>query len=340
MTPLVSILIPAHNAEELLFYTLQSAIAQSWERKEIIVVDDGSSDKTLEVALQFESQSVNVVRQSNQGAAAARNTALSLCRGDYIQWLDADDLLAPDKISRQMEARKQRGSNRTLFSGPWGVFMYRPYRAQFTPTSLWADLSPLEWLLHKLQENIYMQTAAWLVSRELTEAAGPWDTRLSVDDDGEYFCRILLASDEVRFVSDAKVYYRNLGLNSVSYIGNDKKKLNAQWLSMKMHMRYLLSMENSPRVRVACLQYLRSSLDCFFLECNDIMEEAEQLAGDLGGQQVLPHLGWKYSWIERQFGWRLARPTQQCLRRIRKRLERQWDWTLFQIEGRDSTSPY
>ena len=165
MTPLVSILIPAHNAEELLFYTLQSAIAQSWERKEIIVVDDGSSDKTLEVALQFESQSVNVVRQSNQGAAAARNTALSLCRGDYIQWLDADDLLAPDKISRQMEARKQRGSNRTLFSGPWGVFMYRPYRAQFTPTSLWADLSPLEWLLHKLQENIYMQTAAWLVSR-------------------------------------------------------------------------------------------------------------------------------------------------------------------------------
>ncbi len=90
--PLVSILIPAHNAQEWIADTLRSAIAQTWERKEIIVVDDGSTDQTHAIARQFETHGVRVVRQENQGASAARNKAFSLSHGDYIQWLDADDL--------------------------------------------------------------------------------------------------------------------------------------------------------------------------------------------------------------------------------------------------------
>ena len=100
MKPLVSILIPAYNAEEWITDTLRCAIAQTWEPKQIIVVDDGSTDRTLAIARQFESDQFRVVTQKNQGAAATRNQALSLCRGDYIQYLDADDLIAPDKISR------------------------------------------------------------------------------------------------------------------------------------------------------------------------------------------------------------------------------------------------
>src|ERR1700722_15492058 len=103
MTPLVSILIPAYNADRWIAETIRSAVNQTWERKEIIIVDDGSTDETLAVARQFESMLVRVVSQKNQGAASARNRAFSLSCGDYIQWLDADDLLAPDKVSRQME---------------------------------------------------------------------------------------------------------------------------------------------------------------------------------------------------------------------------------------------
>ena len=95
MKPLVSILIPAYNSEQWIADTLQSALAQTWPRKEIIVVDDGSRDRTAEVARLFASNGVAVVSTANQGAAAARNHALSLSHGDYIQWLDADDLLAP-----------------------------------------------------------------------------------------------------------------------------------------------------------------------------------------------------------------------------------------------------
>ena len=92
MEPLVSILVPAYNSQRWLADTLNSALEQTWPKKEIIVVDDGSTDRTLHIAKQFASKNVQVVPQPNQGASV-RNTAFSLCQGDYIQWLDADDLL-------------------------------------------------------------------------------------------------------------------------------------------------------------------------------------------------------------------------------------------------------
>src|SRR5260370_4705443 len=143
MKPLVSILVPAFNAQEWISDALRSAIAQTWERTEIIVIDDGSPDQTLAVARQFESSGVRVETQENQGAAAARNKVFSLCKGDYIQWLDADDLLAPDKISLQMEALDRCSSKRTLLSSEWGRFFYRYRQAEFIPTALWRDLSPV-----------------------------------------------------------------------------------------------------------------------------------------------------------------------------------------------------
>lgn len=224
MKPLVSILIPAYNAESLIAYTLQSAIAQTWERKEIIVVDDGSRDRTAEVARRFASNQVKVVSIDNQGAAAARNYALQLSQGDYIQWLDADDLMSAEKVQKQLAALREPGNRRILLSSSWAVFSYRTHGARFTPSPLWQDLSPVEWLLRKMGKDLHMQTATWLTSRELTEAAGPWDARLHFDDDGEYFCRVLLASEGTHFVPEARVFYRVTGSSRVSNIGASNKK--------------------------------------------------------------------------------------------------------------------
>ena len=334
MKPSVSILIPAYNAEAWISDTLRSAIAQTWQETEIIVVDDGSTDQTLAIARKFESDRLTVVTQKNQGAAATRNNAFSLSHGDYIQWLDADDLLGPDKIASQMEALGESPNKRTLFSGSWGKFMYRYYRTKFIPSSLWCDLSPVEWLTRKMGQNLYMQTASWLVSRELTEAAGPWDTRLLGDDDGEYFCRVLLASDGVRFVPEAKVYYRASGTSSLSYVGRSDRKCNAQMCSMKLHIGYLRSLEDSERTRAACVKYLQNWLVFFYPQRMDLVEESAQMAKDLGGQINPPHLSWKYSWIKAIFGWRLARRAQLSLQGIRASMARFWDSTMFRIENR------
>src|SRR5262249_26120191 len=243
-----------------------------------------STDRTWEIARKFASGDLLVTSQENLGAAATRNKAFSLCQGDYIQWLDADDLLSPDKVTRQMEACNRGCGRRTLLTSGWANFMYRPRRAEFKPTALWCNLSPAEWLMRKMGQNLHMQTATWLVSRELTEAAGPWDIRLLVDDDGEYFCRVLLASDGVQFVPEGKVFYRVTDSGRLSHIGRSGRKMEAQWVSMRLHIGYLRSLEDSDRARAVCVQYLQNWLMTFYPERLDIAKEAERLAVDLGGQ--------------------------------------------------------
>jgi len=209
--------------------------------------------------------------------------------------------------------------------------MYRYYRAKMIPNSLWCDLPPLEWLLRKMERNEYMQTATWLVSRELTEAAGPWNAKLLGDDDGEYFCRVLLASDGVRFVPDARVYYRTPWFTSLGYVGESNKKMDALWESMKMHIRYLRSMEESTRVGTACVRYLQTAMILFYPERPDIVQEAQSIARDLGGQLTPPVLSWKYAWIKAIFGWAVAKQVRRLLPIIRWTAQRQLDGLLFHI---------
>src|SRR5271170_449158 len=178
-----------------------------------------------------------------------------------------------------------------LLSAPWAYFSYRTSRARFVPTSLYQDLSPAEWLLRKMSENLHMQTSTWLTSRELAEAAGPWDTRLVSDDDGEYFCRVLMASKGTRFVPEAKVFYRNTAsANRVSHIGMSDKKKDAMLLSMRLHVQYLRSLDGSERARKACLVYMQNWLDQFYPERPDIVAELQALAAQLQGQLELPRL--------------------------------------------------
>ncbi len=340
MKPLVSILIPAYNAEEWIADTLRSAVSQTWPRKEIIVVDDGSTDQTAATASRFASNGVRVITVKNQGAAAARNHALQLSQGNYIQWLDADDLLAPDKIERQLAALGEVEDKRVLLSSPWAYFNYRPERAHFVPTSLWHDLSPVEWLLRKMGENLHMQTATWLTSRELAEAAGPWDTRLISDDDGEYYCRVLLASNGTRFVPESKVFYRVTSSNRWSYIGTSDKKKTAMVLSMKLHAQYLRSLEESQRVRKACLTYLQNWFHNFYPDRPDIVAELQNLAAELQGHLEIPRLPWKYAWIEPVFGLAAAKHAQMALPQVKASLIRYWDKAMYRLESRSAAGSH
>jgi glycosyltransferase involved in cell wall biosynthesis len=330
--PLVSILIPAHNAARWVADTLQSALDQTWARKEIILIDDGSVDDTLVIARRFSSDIVTIVGQEKQGAAAARNRALALSKGEYIQWLDADDILACDKIAKQLEQTKA-SSKRLLLSGAWGAFIYRRSKARFIRTPLWCDLSPVEWLSTKMEQNHHMQTATWLVSRELTGLAGPWDVRLSLDDDGEYFCRVLLASSGVHFVREAKVFYRAASSTSLRNVDGSNEKLESFFLSTQLHVQYLLSLENSERVRFICLNYLQRRVRNFVPERPDLVHKIEKIAAHLGGRITSPELGGKYFFIERFVGYAAAKRSRSLLRRWKWSLIRSWDRALARLES-------
>jgi len=333
MTPLVSILIPAYNAERTIAQTLCSAIAQTWKHKEILVVDDGSTDRTAEIAAGFASQGVTVISTKNQGISAAVNHAYRVSRGDYIQELDADDILTPDKIERQIAAALQYGEgHRVLFSSQWAPFYYRTDQTRFVYNSLCQDLSPVEWLLRKMGENLHMQNATWLVSRKLAEAAGPWDSSLKYDQDGEYYCRVLLASEGTCFVPGTGVFYRNSGRGSISYLGHSNEKKDSLLISIKLHIKYLRSLEESQRVHKACLAYLQTKCIDFYPERPDILGELEQLAAEMGGHLELPRLRWKYVWMKPLFGWQAAKWAQVVVPQVKASLLRSWDKAMFNFE--------
>jgi cellulose synthase/poly-beta-1,6-N-acetylglucosamine synthase-like glycosyltransferase len=119
--PLVSIVIPAHNAENTLDETIGSVVRQSHENLDIIIVDDGSTDRTWEMALAWVRKDVRirVISQKNSGVALARNTGIEAARGAYIAPLDADDLWHPKRVQMHVEALEAAGQDTAVAYSPF-----------------------------------------------------------------------------------------------------------------------------------------------------------------------------------------------------------------------------
>jgi glycosyltransferase involved in cell wall biosynthesis len=119
---LVSVIVPAFNAAEHIRETLNSVLAQTYEKIEVIVVDDGSSDATTTIVEEFVTRDsrFQLIRQSNAGVGAARNAAIRNARGKYIAPLDADDLWFPEKLEKQVACIEQSG-NKTGLVYCWSI---------------------------------------------------------------------------------------------------------------------------------------------------------------------------------------------------------------------------
>ncbi len=212
----VSILVPCYNSEEHLAETIESALGQTWPACEIIVVDDGSTDGSLEVARAYEGEDVRIIEQSNQGAPAARNRAFQASTGDYIQYLDADDLLHPRKIEAQVAALRESDPGTVAVCSTVyfqdGESPEEGQRAKGEQEVPWLTSNdPVQWLINLWTPGTgwgMVQTGAWLTPREVIKRAGAWAEYVNPDDDGEFFTRVLLQSTGVEYVKDGCVYYR------------------------------------------------------------------------------------------------------------------------------------
>jgi glycosyltransferase involved in cell wall biosynthesis len=321
MSDLVSIIIPAYNAERWIRETIESALAQTWQPKEVLVVDDGSTDRTLEAANAYLDRGVRVISQRNQGAAAARNTGLRAALGSYVQFLDADDLLHPRKIEFQMRGAADGRRSRVLLTCRWGRFFRRPAEAQFAPDGLWQDLSPVDWILTKFNDNRFMSPASWLVSRRLVEDAGPWNESLSLDDDGEYMCRLVAASEVVRFVADAESYYRIGNASSLSS-QRSERALQSGYSSMRLCIEHLRSLEDSERSSRACVRLLQDNLAHFYPEHAALVDQCQRLALALGGKLTPPVERFHFKLFRGIFGWRRAKQLRAALNDVKLRYRR------------------
>jgi glycosyltransferase involved in cell wall biosynthesis len=310
MRPQVSILIPAYRAAPWLAATLDSALAQTYPHTEIIVVEDGSPDDTLAVARAHATRHpgrLHVVSQPNAGASAARNHALRLARGEFIQFLDADDLLSPRKLELQLATLAAAPAERVA-TCRWGRFADDPAIARFVDEAVFRDFGPLEWLLLHASQARMMHPAAWLTPRALADRAGPWDERLSLNDDGEYFARVVLASSGLVFSADpaAATYYRSGLASSLSQTRSARACASLE-LAAELLTRHLRAAEDSPRVRQALADHWQHVASELHPAAPERSRAAEARARALGGSRVPPPLGAQAALLARLIGWRWAR---------------------------------
>jgi hypothetical protein len=191
---LVSIVVPAHNAGEWVAETLASAMAQSYRDVEIIVVDDGSSDATAQVA---ESLGATVVRARGAGPGGARNAGMAAARGEFLQFLDADDLLAPEKIERQVTVLDTADGDVA-----WESFDYlvqHAPNAPFVPGERVAPEIGADLAASLLSARGFVQIGAMLIRRSAHTDAVWFPTTRGAVEDIRYVVELALAG--ARFVS-------------------------------------------------------------------------------------------------------------------------------------------
>ncbi len=328
MRPLVSILIPAYNAEPWIAATLDCALTQSWPNKEIIVVDDGSTDATAEVARGYESKGVRVLRQKNSGAAAARNLALANAGGDYIQYLDADDLMSPEKIEAQVELLKASAPG-MLVMCPHTYFKDGSDPRRGRAHSGWpyvATDSPRAWLLDMWGANDrfgLVPVGSYLVSRPLVEKAGPWDAGVrSPIDDGEYFARVALASAGIR-PSGGRYYYRKFA-GGGSYSSTGRAELFWGSLhSIDSVARTLLAGGDDAAARHAMANTYRSLAFNAYPRFPEVTKKAMERVREMGGTDWAPRFAtWRGRLLSRLIGWKATRRLNAFYHQRRKHILR------------------
>lgn len=297
----VSILIPLYNAENYIAATLESALDQSWSNTEIIVVDDGSTDEGVAIVERYKDQGVLLFSQKNQGASAARNTAFDRSTGDYIQYLDADDLLSPNKIKEQV-VLLDHADSRAVSSSSWGRFYNNPAHLTIQPEEVWKDYDqPIDWLIDSWEGGGMMQTSCWLTPRELIQECGGWNENIKMNDDGEFFARVLLTSTGIAFCKQATVCYRS-GLEESKSQSLNPMAIQSLYDSYLSYERCLLSMEDSPRVRHALMKNYLNFIYRFHPEHTRLIDLCRQRINALGFNKLEPTGGKKARMLTKWIG--------------------------------------
>ncbi|SHN31791.1 Glycosyltransferase, catalytic subunit of cellulose synthase and poly-beta-1,6-N-acetylglucosamine synthase [Cyclobacterium lianum] len=216
-SPLVSIIIPLYNKEDFVEETLLSALNQSYSNIEILVINDGSTDHSLNVINKYicsYPSKIRLIDQRNKGACNARNVGIRKSNGEYLQFLDADDLLDSDKISSQIDILSGQSSDCVVF-GKWIFFESSLDDFMVEDFEFYKDYKNPHHLLIDLWNSQQMIASfCWLIPRSIILKSGTWDESLYLNQDGDFFSRVILSSKSVVFSEKSMGYYRKPNNNN------------------------------------------------------------------------------------------------------------------------------
>lgn len=304
---LVSVIISAYNAEKYIGQTLDSVLQQTRAEVEIIVVNDGSTDNTSLILESYAQKGVKVISQKNKGQDAALNKGFRHSNGQYIKFMDSDDLINPEMIEKQMEVLN--GSDEYVAYGEWARFYNdKPEGADFSRLDYWKDMKPLDFLTSR-PEGVMLQCGIMLVPRKIIELAGLWDERLILYNDTEFFNRILLQSKGVKFTEGARLYYKSGQSNSIS-AQKTRKFFESTFLATNLIAAQLLAVEDSHRIRTLISNIYLNQYYRMFPYFPDLIVAHEKKINFYGAGTVKPDGGSVYKIIKSIAGWKMANRTQ------------------------------
>ncbi|MGF1589133.1 MAG: glycosyltransferase family 2 protein [Pleurocapsa sp.] len=202
----ISVIIPAYNAEGTILKTIESVQQQTYQDLEIIIINDGSSDRTLELLAAVNDSRLKVYSYENGGLPTARNRGISQATGDYISFIDADDLWTKDKLEKQLLALQHNPQAGIAYS--WVIYMVQDLqnsdRVTFVPdqkSNLTGNIYP-----DLLLGNFIGNGSNILARREAIESIGEFEPTLKSCEDWDYYLR-LAAKWEFVLVPEAQVFY-------------------------------------------------------------------------------------------------------------------------------------
>jgi glycosyltransferase involved in cell wall biosynthesis len=204
--PLVSVLIPCYNGAKWIRDALDSCFKQTYKNIEIVVIDDGSTDDSLDILKSYGSE-IKLETGPNRGLSAAQNRGLALSHGAYIQYLDADDYLLPEKIEHQLAYLEETGAD-----GVYGDWRHQYHEADGTIHLGEIVLSGHQAdLLESLLSGWWVPSMVLLHRRETVIRSGGWDETLKAQNDHDFLIAIAMTSTDVRYQPGCFSIYRRYG---------------------------------------------------------------------------------------------------------------------------------
>ena len=226
--PRISVIIPNFNREALVGETISNVLVQTLPPHEIIVVDDGSTDNSVEIIRSFGSK-IKLIQQTNQGPGAARNAGLRLASGDFIQFQDSDDLFSCNKLETQTELLEQSGAD--IAFSPWAKLRIEGRSVSFENHVLQQKMPPAKlslpcWWLRGWS-TVFQSL---LFRRSFLKRVGFYRTDLMLGEDGELFFRALTSSPRVAFSAQPLTLYRVHSVNKITQDeGTSKARRIIDW---------------------------------------------------------------------------------------------------------------
>jgi glycosyltransferase involved in cell wall biosynthesis len=209
---IVSIIIPCFNADRWIQEAIDSCLQQTYPHIEVIVIDDGSTDHSLDIIKRYGDR-IRWESNLNRGGCYARNRGFALSIGDYIQYLDADDYILPDKIAKQVEILETSGADAVY--GDWRYQKHLPNGAVFLD-NIQLGGPKANFLESLLTDSEWIAPMAFLFTRAAVMRSGGWDEKLRTGQDRDFFISVALSGAKFHYQSGCESIYRRYGNVTVS----------------------------------------------------------------------------------------------------------------------------